>query len=259
MHELGADTLSDLLSGGIYALFLILARIGVAMSFLPGFGDTYVNPTARFILSIAISLVLLPGLWHTLPPIPADAAGFLLLLAHEAMWGLFLGGASRIMLMSLDLAGNLIATNTGLSAATSINPQLTTSGPIVTGFLTMSALLVIFVTNTHHLLIGGLIKSYELYVPGQPFIVGDMTQTVVNTVSMAMRLGFQIASPFVVLGLVFNVGLGLLARLVPQMQVFLVGIPIQILIGMTLLGLLMMTLLETWLRAYESFYIGLFH
>jgi flagellar biosynthetic protein FliR len=255
MHDLGAD----LLSGGVFALFMIMARVGVAVSFLPGFGDTYVNPTARFVISMSISLVLLPVLWHVLPPVPTAASDFLSLLAREALWGLFLGVSSRIMLMSLDLAGNLIAANTGLSAASTINPQLTTSGPIVTSFLTMSALLLVFVTNLHHLLIGGLIKSYELYVPGQPFVIGDMTETVVNTVSSATQIGFQIASPFVVLGLVFNVGLGLLARLVPQMQVFLVGVPLQILVGMTLLGLLMMTLLQVWIKYYESFYVGLFH
>ena len=163
------------------------------------------------------------------------------------------------MLMALDLAGNLIATNTGLSAATSLNPQLTTSGPVISSFLTMSALLLIFVTNLHHLLIGGLIKSYELYRPGQEFAVGDMTTTVIESVSQAMQLGFQISAPFIVLGLVFNVGLGLLARMVPQMQVFLVGVPLQIMVGMLLLGLLMMTLLQIWLAHFEAFYIGLFH
>ncbi|HRJ12694.1 MAG TPA: flagellar biosynthetic protein FliR, partial [Alphaproteobacteria bacterium] len=67
MTELGSNTLSELLSGGIFNLFLIMARVGVAFIFLPGFGDSYVSAQKRFLLSIAISFVLLPALWKILP------------------------------------------------------------------------------------------------------------------------------------------------------------------------------------------------
>lgn len=259
MTEIGSHTLSDLLSGGIFDLFLILARVGVAFSFLPGFGDTYVNPKTRMLIILSISFVLLPVLGPVLPPIPKDTASLLALYVYEAGWGLFLGLIARIMLMSLDLAGTLIATNTGLSAATSVNPQLSDAGPIVTTFLTMAAILLIFVTNMHHMMIEALVKSYDLFKPGLPLPTGDVSEVVVRIVSHAFQLGFQLAAPFVVLGLVFNVGLGLLARLVPQMQVFLVGIPIQIIMGMTILSLVMMTILQLWLKDFQDAYFGVFH
>jgi flagellar biosynthetic protein FliR len=71
-------------------------------------------------------------------------------------------------------------------------------------------------------------------------------------------LGFQISAPFTILGLVFNVGLGLLARLVPQMQVFMVGVPLQIIMGLAILAVVMMTMIQVWLNEFQAIYIGLF-
>ena len=259
MTEIGAHSLSDLLSGGIYALILVLARIGTAFAFFPGFGDTYVNSQTRMLISLAISFVLLPALWPLLPAMPKDISSLVALFGHEVVWGFFLGITARLMMMALDMAGILIATNTGLSAATSFNPALASAGPIVTSFLTMSAILVLFATNLHHMLIESLVQSYTFFKVSDPLPVADITQTAVEIISHATKLGFQLAAPFVVMGLVFNVGLGLLARLVPQMQVFLIGLPVQVMVGLTLLSLILMTMIQLWLAHFQSAYFGLFH
>lgn len=258
MTDLGAHTLSDLLSGGIFSLFLVLARIGTAFMFLPGFGDMYVSVQKRLILSLAISLILLPPLWHLLPRMPDSIADLLVLYTTEITYGLFIGIISRLLLMALDIAGFIIASNSGLSAATSFNPQMSSSGPIVTNLLTMTAILLIFITNTHHMVIQALVNSYEIFKPGQPMPVDDMSTTVINVVSHAFAFGFQLAAPWVILGLVFNVGLGLLARLVPQMQVFMVGLPLQVLMGLAILAIVIMSMIQLWLDDFQHIYIGLF-
>ncbi|HCM83413.1 MAG TPA: flagellar biosynthetic protein FliR, partial [Rhodospirillaceae bacterium] len=204
MTELGSNTLSELLSGGIFNLFLIMARVGVAFIFLPGFGDSYVSAQKRFLLSIAISFVLLPALWKILPPIPANIADLLALYGMEVIYGLFIGILARLMLLALDLAGFVIASNSGLSAATSFNPQMSSAGPIVTNLLTMSAILIIFVTNTHHAIIEALVSSYTVLKPGGFLPTEDLATTVINIVSHSFLLGFQLAAPFIILGLVFN-------------------------------------------------------
>lgn len=257
MHEIGPNSLSDLLSGGIYSLFLIMARVGVAFTFMPGLGDSNVSAMKRFIFTAAFCFVLLPVLGEKLPVMPTEPAEIVRLYAHEAMWGFFIGIMARLMLMALDMAGFLIASNAGLSAATSVNPSFSSSGPIVTTLLTMAAILIMFITNMHHMLFESIVHSYDVFKPGEALPAEDMSNMVVTVVSHATQLGFQLAAPFVVLGLVFNVGLGLLARLVPQMQVFLIGIPIQILVGMLLLGLIMMTIIQIWMSNLQDIYTGL--
>lgn len=258
MTELGANTLSELLSGGIFNLFLIMARIGTAFMFLPGFGDMYVNVQKRLLLSLAISFILMPVLWNVLPPLPGSIAGLLALYASELFYGLFIGIIARLLLMALDVAGFIIASNSGLSAATSFNPSMSSAGPIVTNLLSMSAILILFVTNTHHMLIQALVNSYEVLKPGDIMPTGDLATTVADVTSHSFQLGFQLAAPFIVLGLVFNVGLGLLARLVPQMQVFLVGVPLQILMGLAILSVVLMGIIQLWLTDFQSIYTGLF-
>lgn len=258
MTELGANTLSELLSGGVFVLFLILARVGTAVMFLPGFGDLYISPTKRFLLSLCISFVLMPVLWPLLPKLPGSVADLLALYASELFYGLFVGILARILLMALDVAGFMIASNAGLSAATSFNPQMSSSGPIITSFLTLSAILVMFAMNTHHLMIQAILNSYEILKPGVAIPTEDMAMTITEVTAHSFRLGFQLAAPFIILGLVFNVGLGLLARLVPQMQVFLVGVPLQILMGLAILAIVLMSLLQLWLGEFQQIYIGLF-
>ncbi len=251
-------SLDDLLSGGIYGVFLILCRIGGAFSFMPGFGDTYVTPDKRLFLSLGISFVLLPVLSPLLPAMPESPAGFARLIAQEVITGVFIGLLARFLLAALDLAGFIIATETGLSAATAYNPQMSTAGPIVTTFLTMSALALLFVTNLHHMLIEAIVGSYQLFKPGSDLMVMDMSQSLIQMVGQVFIIGIQMAAPFILLGTVFNLGLGLLARLMPQMQVFMVAMPLQIIFGLLIFGLVLSTMLQVWLTNFSNTYFGFF-
>ncbi|MEQ9608442.1 MAG: flagellar biosynthetic protein FliR, partial [Kiloniellaceae bacterium] len=103
-----------------------------------------------------------------------------------------------------------------------------------------------------HVLLRGVIESYQLFVPGQPLLVGDFSEMVTRVVSKTFLLGFQIASPFVAVALIFNLGLGLLSRLMPQMQVFFIAIPLQIVIGMGILMIALPALLAWFIAGFEE-------
>src|SRR3546814_5373314 len=121
---------------------------------------------------------------------------------------------------ALSIGGMMIATVTGLANALTNDPTAAQQGSIAGSFLTMLALLIILALDLHHVLLRGVIESYNIFVPGQPLLVGDISQMITRVVSKAFLLGFQLASPFVAVALIFNLGLGLLSRLMPQMQVF---------------------------------------
>jgi flagellar biosynthetic protein FliR len=94
---------------------------------------------------------------------------------------------------------------------------------------------MIFATDLHYLVIAGLHDSYRLFAPGEMPVVSDVTQLVVRTTADAFRIGIQLSGPFLVFGLVFNVALGVLSRLMPQMQVYFVAVPLSIMIGYLIL------------------------
>ena len=99
----------------------------------------------------------------------------------------------------------------------------------------VSGVTLIFATDLHHLVIAALHDSYTIFAPGEMPIVGDVAQHITRIISASFRIGIQLSAPFLVFGLLFNLGLGVLSRLMPQMQVFFIGLPLSILLGFLLL------------------------
>jgi flagellar biosynthetic protein FliR len=105
----------------------------------------------------------------------------------------------------------------------------------MTGFLNLIAVTLLFASNCHHLMLHAIVDSYGIYTPGQPLPADDLSQVLVRTLGNAATMGLRLAAPFLVFSVTFNTGLALINRLVPQVQVFLVGLPMQILGGLTIL------------------------
>src|SRR6185312_9884253 len=141
----------------------------------------------------------------------------------------------RIALSALQTAGAVIAQQLGLGFVTSVDPGQAQQGVIVGNFLSMLGVALFFATDMHHLVIGALDQSYNLFAPGAGLPTGDVVQLIVNTVASSFRVGAQLAAPFLVFGLLFNVGLGVLARLMPQIQIFFIGVPASIMLGFILM------------------------
>jgi flagellar biosynthesis protein FliR len=118
----------------------------------------------------------------------------------------------------------------------------------MSNFLTIVGVTLIFATDMHHLVIAALNDSYRLFAPGEVLPFGDIAALMTKTVADAFRVGIQLSAPFLVFGLLFNVGLGVLSRLMPQMQVFFVGMPLSILLGFIMfvmvIGMMMGTFTE---------------
>src|SRR5947207_4545 len=106
---------------------------------------------------------------------------------------------------------------------------------------------MIFATDLHHLVIAGLHDSYRLFAPGEIPVVNDVTQLVIRTTADAFRIGVQLSGPFLVFGLVFNIALGVLSRLMPQMQVYFVAVPLSIMIGFLILLIVVGAMMASFL------------
>jgi flagellar biosynthetic protein FliR len=156
----------------------------------------------------------------------------LIALGQELLIGMVLGMTARLTISALQVAGSVIAQQLGLGFVTAVDPTQGQQGLIVGNFLTLLGVTLIFATDLHHLVIAGLHDSYQLFAPGEVPIVSDVSVLVTRTIANAFRVGIQLSAPFLVFGLLFNLGLGVLSRLMPQMQVFFVGMPLSILLGL---------------------------
>src|SRR4029078_836207 len=106
--------------------------------------------------------------------------------------------------------------------------------------------------DMHHLVIAALNDSYTLFEPGDLPTSGDAAALINKTVAGAFRVGIQLSAPFIVFGLLFNIGLGVLARLMPQMQVFFVGLPLSIIIGFLILLLVGGAMMSVFLDSVQG-------
>ena len=230
------------------AFMLSFARIGTMVMLLPGLGEMTVSPRVRLALALALTAVIMP-LHRNDYQIDMRAFGpVLMTLGQELLIGVVLGMLARLTIASLQIAGSIVAQQMGLGFVTAVDPTQGQQGAIVGNFLGVLGITLIFATDMHHLIIAALNDSYTVFRPGEIPILGDVANILTTTISGTFRIGVQISAPFLVIGLLFNLGLGVLSRLMPQLQVFFVGMPLSILAGLLLLllviGAMMMTFLD---------------
>ncbi len=111
---------------------------------------------------------------------------------------------------------------------------------------------MVFATDMHHLVIAAMNDSYSIFAPGELPLMGDAAQHVTRIIATSFRIGIQLSAPFLVFGLLFNFGLGVLSRLMPQMQVFFIGLPLSILLGLLLLLLVIGAMMGTFVGYLEG-------
>jgi len=214
---------------------------------LPGLGEQNVSPRLRLTIALVLAAVLLP-LHRRAYHIDVGAlAPAVVMLVEEILIGAVLGLTARLTISALEVAGSVIAQQLGLGFVTAIDPTQGEQGALVGNFLMLLGVTLFFATDMHHLVIAALNDSYDLFEPGEVPATGDVAALVTRTVAGAFRIGIQLSAPFIVFGLLFNLGLGVLSRLMPQMQVFFVALPASILIGLLFLLLVLGTMMGLFL------------
>jgi len=253
------ESLQEFLTSGIFALLLIFTRLGTAFMLMPGIGDSFVPTRVRLLMVLGMSFVLSPVVMQYMPSTVPPFSMLFTLMMMEFMIGVFIGAIVRIFMAALDVAGMLIATTSGLANAQVFNPALASQGSITGAFLSMVGLLLLFVTNLHHMLIYGLVESYSVFPVGGFPDVGSMADLVARAVSSSFLIGFQIAVPFIVVAMLLYIGMGVLSRLMPQVQVFILALPVQILLSLLTLAFVLSAAMLFWLTEFENamqFFMG---
>jgi flagellar biosynthesis protein FliR len=229
------------------AFVLVFARTGTMLMLMPGLGEQNVSARLRLTIALVLAAILLP-LHRAAYQIDTAAIGpALVMLVEEIMVGAVLGLTARLTISALEVAGSVIAQQLGLGFVTSVDPTQGEQGVLLGNFLTMLGITLFFATDMHHLVIAALNDSYTLFEPGEVPAVGDVANLMTKTVSGAFRIGIQLSAPFLAFGLLFNIGLGVLSRLMPQMQVFFVALPLSIMIGLLFLLLVLGTMMGVFL------------
>lgn len=243
----------DWLPSTAFTYIILFARIGAMMMLMPALGEQTIPARMRLGFALAFTLVVFPLLSEVIPAMPSSLGGMVGLLVHEIAVGLIIGAIVRLSVLATQVAGSIIAFQTGLSGALAADPtQAGIQGAVFASFLSFLGIALIFATDLHHMALAAIYDSYMVFSPTDPLMFEDAMQLALRTMAGAFAVGVQMSAPFIVFGLVFNLGAGILARLMPQLQVYFILMPANIIVGLLLFAILIVMMMGWYLTSFEN-------
>lgn len=233
--------LQEILPAGVFAFMIVFVRISTMLMMAPAYGESYIYPRVRLGIAVALTVLIAPAINPMLPPLPTGPARMFLLIVSEVMIGTLVVMAARLVITGLQVAGTLISMQSGLGSAMFFDPSQGSQTAVVSSMLMLTGLTLVFATDMHLLMLRGFVTSYQVFPPGIAPNLADFARFASDAVAHSFVLGMQIAAPFIVYGIVFNVGLALVNKLMPQFQVFFVGQSVQIVLALVLFNLTLAT------------------
>lgn len=234
-------------------MMLVFSRVGTMVMALPALGEATIPPRARLILALALTLVMAPVVADTYPKTAEDNMLMLVgLVLAEIVTGLAIGLVLRMVMSAVQVAGNVIATQTGLAFSQTFDASQGTQSALLSMFLSLLAVTLIFSTDLHHLLIAGIQHSFTVFPPGKMLPTGDLMKLAIETTSGLFVTGIQMSAPFLVFGLIVYGAAGVIARMMPQLQIFFLAMPLNILAGFVILGFTLSMMMFWFLEAFQN-------
>ncbi|MBD8664178.1 flagellar type III secretion system protein FliR [Rhizobium sp. CFBP 8752] len=244
--------------GTVIALFLAFCRIGGCIMIMPGFSSARLPMEVRLFLSVALSMAVLPMVWDTIyPRVSGDAAGLGLLIASETLVGAVFGLIARLYASGLQFAGAAIAMSISFSGPPGSDVLEDSSESQLTSLLTLSGLLVLFMLNFHHIVIRSLVDSYTTIPLAEGLNPRRILITLTDTLSATFMIVLRLMSPFLIYGIMFNVAVGMINKMAPQIPVYFISTPYALMGGIFLLYLGIASMIEEFVRGFPLVFTGL--
>lgn len=221
----------------IYEFSLVLVRMTAYFVTAPVFSSKTIPARFKIGFAFFVSLVIYPTLDIDMK---LELNGtYIFYIIQEAVLGISIGLVAQIIFSSIQIAGSFVDMQIGFSLANVIDPQTGAQSPIMGNFKYIFAILLLFALNIHHFIIDGIVTSYEI-LPITNNWLGQLNNEqifmfMMSTFSKMFVIAFKISAPIVVTLLITDIVLGILARTFPQLNVFIIGIPLKILITFILL------------------------
>ncbi|MDD2897284.1 MAG: flagellar biosynthetic protein FliR [Desulfuromonadaceae bacterium] len=216
---------------------LVLSRVAGIFAALPVFGGRRLPLRIKAVTVLMITLVCFPTLSVTLPELPTDAFSLALLAFSEVMVGLTLAFITQIIFAAVEFSGQIIGMQMGLTISSILDPSQGTQTQIMSVVQTLFATLLFLSLNIHHLFIRAIMDSFKVIPLGGWHLNGELIHFLVMRTADIFIIGIRLAAPVMVALLLTTVALGIMARAFPQMNIFMISMPLNIGLGLTIMGL----------------------
>jgi flagellar biosynthetic protein FliR len=216
---------------------LVLSRVAGIFAALPVFGGRRLPVRIKAVTVLMVTLVCFPTLSVAIPQMPADAFSLGLLIFSEVMIGLTLAFITQIIFAAVEFSGQIIGMQMGLTISSILDPSQGTQTQIMSVVQTLFATLLFLSLNIHHLFIRAIMDSFRVIPLGGWHLNGELINFLVMRTADIFIIGIRLAAPVMVALLLTTVALGIMARAFPQMNVFMISMPLNIGLGLVILGM----------------------
>ncbi|MHB0886713.1 MAG: flagellar biosynthetic protein FliR [Bacillota bacterium] len=241
--------LTQLVLNRMDTYLLIVARTSGIFSVAPFLGSKYIPATVRAAMALLVSLMLLPLV--PVAPVGADnLIGYTAALATEAVIGLAIGYASLLVLVGVQVAGQILDLDMGFSIVNVVDPHLNLESPLMGNFQYLLGLLFFLTVNGHYWLFAALTQSFKALPLGAAGLLGSgltgatgagaaVVGQLVDMFAQMFAVAVKLALPILAGLFLTTVALGIIARTVPQINVFIIGLPLKTMVGTALLAVML--------------------
>ena len=243
--------------GTVLAMFLAFCRIGACFMVLPGFSSARIPVTVRMLMAAAVSMAILPVLWDTIyPKVSGSDYAYISLVIGEMLIGTMYGMIPRLYVLGLQFAGSAISMSIGFNSPGAPDVIEDTPENQLTNMISFGGLLLLFMLDFHHVVLRALIESYGLMPLGDFPDIQKMLITLTDTLSATFLLMLRLASPFIIFGMMFNVSIGLINKLAPQIPIYFISTPYLLLGGLFLVYFSIAAIVRQFADNFARIFLG---
>jgi flagellar biosynthetic protein FliR len=224
---------------------LVLGRVAGIFAATPIFGGKMVPMRVKAVLTLTMTLLLYPVIRTHIPQLPSDSVSLVILVIRETLIGISLGLVSQAIFAAVEFCGQIVGMQMGFSIVSLFDPTQGTQTPILSVLQTLLATMLFMALGAHHVFIRAIVESYQLIPLGAWHMSSELLKVVMSIFSGMFVLGIKLAAPVMVALLSATVVLGIMSRIFPQMNVFIISLPLNIGLGFLILGMTLLTFLHT--------------
>jgi flagellar biosynthetic protein FliR len=242
----------------IQSFFLVIARTAAMISVMPAFSQNEINSKIKILLALLLGILITPVISLKFSP-QTNFVSFSIILLFEIFVGLLIGFIPKFLINSLDFFGSLLGLTTGLNNSTLFNPNIESQANLFSILFTNAGTIIFLILDFHHLLIKFLIQSYDLINFESLAYSQNFFKVAVNATNAIFLIGFKLGLPFIAVNIILQSFMGILSRLAPQIQIFFLSLPLQILLGLFLLMALIKNICNNFSHNYFTNFNFLFN
>ncbi len=241
-----------------YGVLLIFLRVAAIVFSTPILDSTTIPVVFKAGLAFSASILLLPVVDAVVSVKDLSLMTFVIGILSEIAIGVTIGLSVKLLFAGVQLAGQIAGFQMGFAVANVVDPTTSAQIPILAQFYNLTAMLVFFAINAHHMFFRALVDSYKVLPPLSMHISPQLVEMMMRLATNMFVVAIKVGAPLIAVMLVVSVGLGLVARTVPQMHIFIVAMPLKIVIGLIFMIIVAPYLTAFLIDLFSSYHVTLF-